>query len=211
MWARAGFAAFAVDYRLAPEHSYPAAVEDVKSAVHWIRRHAEDYSVDPERIGAFGMSAGGYLAATLAVVGEGSLEDGSRVRAAVSWSGPLDLAETARHSEFLRPIVARFLGCPIDRCRDRMDAASVSSAVDSTDAPTLIVNSEQEFVPLDQAASTAEAFRRYGIPVREIALPGSSHGAYADTAVPGTRGSVWETTVAFLRGWLDGGAGATKT
>jgi acetyl esterase len=203
VWARKGFAAFAVDYRLAPEHRYPAAVQDVQAAVAWIRRHADDLAVDPERIGAFGMSAGGHLAAMLAVTGEGSLVSGSRVRAVVSWSAPLHLGVTVRLSGFLRPIVARFLGCRVvEECADRLLAASVTSHIDPSDAPILIVNSTDEFVPVDQAAVTAEAFRRHGVPVRSIELPGSSHGGYASVAVPGATESVWEATVAFLRRWL---------
>jgi acetyl esterase len=201
-WARTGFAAFSVDYRLAPEHPYPAAVQDVRAAVAWIRRHADDFSVDPERIGAFGMSAGGHLAAMLAVMGEGSLVRGSRVRAVVSWSAPLHLGVTVRLSEFLRPIVARFLGCRVEECGDRLLTASATSHIDPSDAPILIVNSTDEFVPLDQATVTAEGFRRHGVPVRSIELPGSSHGGYASVAVPGATESVWEATVAFLRRWL---------
>ncbi len=202
-WAGTGFAAFAIDYRLAPEHPYPAAVQDVRAAVAWIRRHADDFSVDPARIGAFGMSAGGHLAAMLAVVGEGSLVEGSRVRAVVSWSAPLHLGVTVRLSGFLRPIVARFLGCRVEECGDRLLAASATSHIDASDASILIVNSTDEFVPVEQAALTAEAFRRHGVPVRSIEVPGSSHGGYASVAVPGATESVWEATVAFLRRWLE--------
>ena len=110
------------------------------------------------------MSAGGHLAAMLAVKGEGSLVHGSRVRAAVSWSGPLHLGVTVRLSGFLRPIVARFLGCRVEECGDRLLTASPTSHIDPSDAPILIVNSTREFVPLDQATVTAEAFRRHGVP-----------------------------------------------
>src|SRR2546425_12871158 len=54
-----GFVAFSINYRLAPAHPYPAAVQDVEAAVAWVRKHAEAYGVDPKRVGALGGSAGG--------------------------------------------------------------------------------------------------------------------------------------------------------
>src|SRR5205823_15008683 len=58
--AGAGFAGFGVHYRLAPELLYPAQVEDVQAAVRWVRAHASEFDVDPERVGALGESAGGH-------------------------------------------------------------------------------------------------------------------------------------------------------
>ncbi|MEM7315774.1 MAG: alpha/beta hydrolase, partial [Planctomycetota bacterium] len=61
-----GFNCFAIDYRLAPDHKFPAQIEDCQSAVKWIRENAERYNVDPERLGAIGYSAGGHLVSLLA-------------------------------------------------------------------------------------------------------------------------------------------------
>lgn len=58
--ARAGFVAAAAEYRVLPAR-FPAPVEDAKSAVRWLRTHAEEYGVDPQRIGVLGDSAGGYV------------------------------------------------------------------------------------------------------------------------------------------------------
>ena len=80
--AALGFVVFEVDYRLAPQHPYPAAVEDVAAAARWIRKDKQvrKYRVDPRRLGALGASAGGHLVAMLATVGSGSRDVGSRVR-----------------------------------------------------------------------------------------------------------------------------------
>ena len=64
--ARAGFVVVAINYRHAPEFKFPAQIHDCKAAVRWMRRHAGEYGIDPDRIGAIGYSAGGHLVALLA-------------------------------------------------------------------------------------------------------------------------------------------------
>ena len=64
----AGICVVAVDYRLAPEHRFPAAVDDAAFAVRWVVDHADDLSIAPERTGVGGDSAGGNLAAVLALM-----------------------------------------------------------------------------------------------------------------------------------------------
>ncbi len=59
--AQNGYVAVTVTYRLAPKYQFPAAVYDVKAAVRWLRANAAEYRIDPDRIGAFGGSAGGHL------------------------------------------------------------------------------------------------------------------------------------------------------
>jgi len=60
-----GYVAITPDYRLAPRHPFPAQVEDCKAAVRWLRANAGKYRVNPERIGAVGLSAGGHLSCML--------------------------------------------------------------------------------------------------------------------------------------------------
>jgi acetyl esterase/lipase len=68
--AKAGIVSFAIDYRLAPKHKFPAQIEDCRSAVKWIRSNAEKYKVDPTKLGAIGYSAGGHLVSLLGTTGE---------------------------------------------------------------------------------------------------------------------------------------------
>lgn len=68
--ASAGLVAVAINYRLAPDHPFPAQLDDVRLAFDWIRANADTYDIDPTRIGVFGYSAGGHLAAMLAVMAD---------------------------------------------------------------------------------------------------------------------------------------------
>jgi acetyl esterase len=194
--AERGFVAFSINYRLAPAHTYPAAVEDVEAAVEWVRKHAKEYGVDAKRIGTLGGSAGGHLVGMLATDGEGSLKTGHRVAAAVSWSGPMDFvslapaAATNADSSF-----STFLGCPPDACPDTYAAASPVTHVDKTDAPMLIVNSTMELVPQSQADAMKAALDKAGVANQAIILPGRAHSrAYSN--------QVWGRTVSFLENYL---------
>jgi acetyl esterase/lipase len=94
-----GYAVVAVNYRLSWEAIFPAQVHDVKAAVRWIRANSGRYHLDPDRIAAWGGSAGGYLASMLGVsagvpeledLSLGNPEQPSHVQAVVAWFGPTD-------------------------------------------------------------------------------------------------------------------------
>jgi acetyl esterase/lipase len=68
--ARNGYALFTVDYRLGKSGRYPAAVEDAKAAVEFVRARADEFHIDPQRVGLMGDSAGGHLAALLALAAD---------------------------------------------------------------------------------------------------------------------------------------------
>ena len=77
--AKTGFVCFAIDYRLAPEHKFPAQIEDCRSAVKWMRANAAHYKVDPKKLGAIGYSAGGHLVSLLGTTGEAPTKENGNV------------------------------------------------------------------------------------------------------------------------------------
>lgn len=83
----AGFVWFSIDYRLAPTHRWPAQLEDVQTALRWVKSHASDYGGDPARVVLVGHSAGGHLALHAAVVAD----DATRVQAVVGYAPVSDL------------------------------------------------------------------------------------------------------------------------
>lgn len=183
-----GFTAFSIDYRLAPRDRFPAALDDVRAALAWIRAHAGDYGFDPDHIGAFGASAGGHLVALLATRGRHP-----GLAAVVSWSGPMDLtAAGAAREPGLAPAIATVLGCAPARCPRQALAASPMTQVSGTPPPMLAVNSTAELVSSTDLTELAAAVRGAGGDVETILLPGVLHAEQY-------RALVWTRTVAFLR------------
>jgi acetyl esterase/lipase len=101
--AQAGIAVASVDYRLSGEATWPAQVHDAKAAVRWLRARADEIGIDPDRIAAWGESAGGHLAELLGLtIGDAGLEGdvgipgpSSAVSTVVAWYSPSDVAAVA--------------------------------------------------------------------------------------------------------------------
>ena len=94
-----GYAIVSVNYRLSQEAIFPAQIYDIKAAVRWIRANAEQYKFNPDKIAAWGGSAGGHLSALLGTSGDvkeledlmmGNPDYSSRVQAVIDWFGPTD-------------------------------------------------------------------------------------------------------------------------
>lgn len=96
--AKAGFTWFTINYRLAPQHPWPACVDDTASAIKWVKVHAAEYKVDVNRIAIIGESAGGYLVSALGVTGKGD----TRVAAVVPFYAPHDLVTHVRRRNEMR-------------------------------------------------------------------------------------------------------------
>src|SRR6476469_5456429 len=96
--AAAGFVTLSIMYRMSDEAIFPAQIHDVKGAIRWVRANAAELGVDPERIGIWGHSAGGHLAALAGVTGDLAALEGtvgpagyaSAVQAVVAGSPPTD-------------------------------------------------------------------------------------------------------------------------
>ncbi|MFT4284761.1 MAG: alpha/beta hydrolase [Protaetiibacter sp.] len=174
--AKAGYPAFAVDYRLAPANPYPAAIDDVASAVEWLRepQQVTRFGIDPDRIGAFGGSAGGNLVSLLGTRGIGPLDAGSRVAAVVELSGPIDLTGVAATDDF-RPVQLAYLGCAAATECPAALAASPSTWVDPSDPPFFVAHSTQEMIPLEQARLFVRALRDAGVDTTFVTVEGRLH------------------------------------
>ena len=167
--ARHAFVAFSVDYRLftGKENLWPVQLDDVQRAVRWVRAHASKYNVDPDRIGAFGHSAGAQLAALLGMEDTRDNSDAalakysSRVRAVVDVSGPTDF--TIPDDPEGEAFMASFLGVAYAKNPEAWRDASPVFHVGKKNAAFLIVHGTQdESVPLAQAQELFDKMRMAG-------------------------------------------------
>lgn len=199
-FAQHGIVAVAIEYRSALEFPYPAAVEDVTSAIEWVRVHAADYEIDSTQLGTAGVSAGGHLAALVAALGSGPTDRGTRVNVVASWSGPMNLEPLlASPDADTQEAVQRFLGCfDGDSCTRLAREASPINHVDATDPPMVLVNAFEETIPADQAKSMSEALSEAGVE-SDLRLVQGNHGAgYGG----GTK--VLDLVIPYIQAWLGG-------
>ncbi|MGW0395306.1 alpha/beta hydrolase fold domain-containing protein [Streptomyces sp. NPDC003042] len=195
----AGLALVSIDYRHSLEAPFPAQLHDVKAAIRYVRAFAAELGIDPERIGVWGESAGGHLAALAGLVGpaspdaealEGAHGVGSGetgVLAVVDWYGVSDLAALASHplpqmppmppgTEFPDPYEALLGGTPAERPALARAASPVTYAEGSNPPPFLLMHGTRDgLVPYSQSESLAQALRRAGGEVSLRPVEGADH------------------------------------
>ncbi|MCC6590028.1 MAG: alpha/beta hydrolase fold domain-containing protein [Bryobacterales bacterium] len=183
--AQKGYAAATVQYRLAPRHQFPAAVEDVKAAVRFLRANAARYGVDPNRIGTIGGSAGGHLALMLGLTGpmrifEGSgpnLDQSSAVQAVVNYYGPTDFTQSYGKSVDAAEVLPMFLGGGLLHERRFHIQASPLYYVTPQAAPTLTIHgTEDKYVAYEHALWLTSKLLSAEVPAELETLSGAGHG-----------------------------------
>lgn len=198
--AQAGFVVAAAEYRVVPD-KYPALVEDGKAAVRYLRAHAEDYGIDPARIGVIGDSAGGCVAQMLGTTnGERTFDQGdfldksSDVQAAATLYGISDLrsigegfpdavqkvhqSPAVTEAPLLNgPAFGMFVGASIDSDPGKAFAASPMGHVEGRKPPFLIMHGAADtLVSPAQSKHLYEALRKGQNKVDYILLEGAGHG-----------------------------------
>ncbi|MDX2149617.1 MAG: alpha/beta hydrolase fold domain-containing protein [Bryobacteraceae bacterium] len=183
--AQRGYVAATASYRLAPRHQFPAALEDVKAAVRFLRANAERYQINAQRIGAMGGSAGGHLALMLGVTAgvaefEGTgphREQSSAVQCVVNYFGPSDLAQAYRSSEEAAQVLPMFLGGDVNHNLRAHRLASPLSWVTPQAAPTLTVHGkEDKTVAWEHAVWITNRLMEAGVDAELEILASAGHG-----------------------------------
>lgn len=183
------FAGASINYRLTQHAPFPAQIHDCKAAIRWLRAHAKEHNLDPDKICAFGISAGGHLASLLGVTGrvnalEGELgkhlDQSSRVTCVMDFCGPSNFHTFDGKGSMIdvnEPggVLAKLIGGPL---RDKGDMARHASPVNyltKDDAPFLIIHGEKDnIVPYAQATEFDAALDAANIP--SILVTGTDGG-----------------------------------
>jgi acetyl esterase/lipase len=183
-YARAGIAAFSINYRLSGEATYPAAVADCVSAVRWVRSHAAEYRVAPDRLGVEGVSAGGHLALMVGLMepDPGATDSHGRplrnwVRCIISQVGPTDLTDRESFPrEADRPWLGSFIGGLHADMPDKYREASPVTYVSADDPPVMLLHGTADtVVPYRQAVIMQKRLREAGVPVELVTVEGGEH------------------------------------
>ena len=185
-----GYFVVAVDYRLAPMYRFPAQIEDVKCAVRYLRANASQYNLDPNRIGAWGCSAGGNLVAMLGLTdgiaefeGSGGYpQQSSRVQAVVAMSAPADFMLTSYNSTHDR-VFARVFGAASNTDPILVHFSPVSYV--SKNAPPFFVlgGDKDDTVPIQQSEELARRLNQVGASAN-LQIVKNAHHCLPDNSPP---------------------------
>jgi acetyl esterase/lipase len=199
---RHGYAVAAMNYRMAPNALFPAAVQDVKAAIRFLRAHAHRYAIDPGRIATWGNSAGGYLAVMAGVTGDttefddpalGNIDQPATVQAVIDWFGPVDFRSQdnqLRASGKGTPIhdmpdspESQFLGLTLPEADEALLRRTNPLTYLRPGLPPFLIQhgGNDDLVPVEQSLLLADALRAV-LPARDVRLdilPGSLHGGPA--------------------------------
>jgi len=173
--SEAGFTWFTINYRLAPEHRWPACAEDVVTAVRWVRSHAKEYKVDASRIALIGESAGGHL---VSYVGARSAKE-LGLAAVVPFYAPHDLELQVKNRNALGESMQALFGLTElnDEAWKRLHDASPSTYVHAGMPPYLLIHGDKDAqVPYVQSTRFQEQMKAAGNSCELITITDGAHG-----------------------------------
>jgi len=182
-----GFTVFAVRHGSSPQFGIPDAVADVRRAVRFIRLNADKHHIDPDRLGVYGMSAGGHLSLVLGTASdEGDpkaadpvLKVSDRVNAVVAYVAPTDLRIMVSAAKDRLPAYANYPALNLD-----MKAAEEYSPlvfVTPDDAPTLLIAGDKDdLVPIMHSENIYKAFEDKKVESKFMPIAGAGHGFNAE-------------------------------
>ncbi len=184
--AERGYVVANIEYRLAGAAKYPAAVQDCNAAVRFVRANAKRFGLDPERIGAWGGSAGGHLVGLMVAApsvekfAAGNTEVSAKVQAAVVMAGPMEL-DSAKMIESLRKSKEnsngyKWIGKFYDEAPELYREASPMTYLSKQTAPTLFLRGALDNPEAD--VTSMEKLKSLGVDSQRLVLAEAKHGCW---------------------------------
>ena len=199
-----GYLVASINYRLYPEGKFPNMIEDVKCAIRFLRAHASEYNLNPNRIAAIGPSAGGHLVSLLGTsdpsagwdVGQ-YLDQSSRVQAVIAMAPVTDLTRSFPNAD-----IEAMRGVGFGE--DNIVQASPVTHVTPDDPPFLLIHGDRdELVPYEQSQLLYDRLLQANVPVQLVTVQRAGHSLTAPdgTATP-TLDEIHQIIVSFLAQYL---------
>lgn len=194
-----GYLVVSINYRLYPEATFPAMIQDVKCAIRSLRANAAQYNLDPNRIGALGVSAGGHLVSLLGTtdasagwdVGE-YLDQSSRVQAVIAMAGVMDLSRSFPNTDI--EAMKR-----IGFGEYNVVEASPISHVTADSPPFLLIHGDRdEVVPVEQSQLMYERLLQENVPAQLVIVQNARHSFTAPGGTTPTVAEINQTMLDFL-------------
>ncbi len=211
--AQAGFVVASVKHRPSQEAPFPAFLEDVKSAIRFLRAHGEEYFIDPNQVAIWGDSSGGHAAQMVGVTGDmpefktdDNREYSDAVQAVVDFYGPSDVTRideaprdpmaTADKTKIPEDILYR--GCVVDHPEIAQPGNPLRYITPEKELPPFLIvhGDEDPLVPFQQSVLTVKKLQETGHGVEFYKMVGAGHGTYFWTQ------EVQALVLRFLKAWL---------
>jgi acetyl esterase/lipase len=194
-----GYVAASIEYRFSQKAKFPAQIQDCQAAIRWLRANAEKYSIDPDRIGVGGASAGGHLAALVGTSGGkkefpvvgGNEDQSDRVQAVFDIFGPTDFWTVIAQADEDKNVknvfkwnngdpYSNLIGGKLGEDKDKCEAVSPVRYVSKDSPPFLILHGDRDnLVPYAQSVELTDLLTKAGVEVTLQRIPGAGHGGPA--------------------------------
>lgn len=205
-FSKKGFVAASAMYRLSPDYRFPAAIEDIKLAIRFLKSNAVKYHIDPERIIVSGSSAGSYLAVMVGVTGNSNAfsDHGlytnvdSSVRAVTAQSAPIADFTLPKYAE--RPMVKRLLPVNYVDLKTTLSAMSPVTHLDVKDPPFFLSHGDKDpIVPVDMSREFVKELEKIDHLFEYYEVQGGTHSL--GRSAPKQSKKVFSSYVKFLKKW----------
>ena len=192
-----GYVTASIEYRFSQKAPFPAQIQDCQAAIRFLRANAKKYSIDPERVGVGGASAGGHLSALVGTSGGkktfpavgGNEDQSDRVQAVCDIFGPTDFWTVIKQAEEDKNVKNIFkwntsgdpyhnlIAAKVGEDKEKCEAVSPVKYVTKDNPPFLILHGDHDtLVPYAQSTQLQELLTKAGVEVTLQKLPGAGHG-----------------------------------